>query len=76
MEKNTRILELSKDYGKKFYNGNYKKMIDEMDGVLYDDENIKQAFNYGNGTFKHLMDYIKDNSKYARYYDLNKKRYI
>jgi hypothetical protein len=74
--KNIRILELSKDYGKKFYNGDYKKMIDDMDGVLYDDENIKQAFNYGNGSFSDLMRYIKDNRQYAKYYDLNKKRYI
>jgi len=76
MKKNIRILELSKDYGKKFYNGDYKKMIDETDGVLYDDENIKGAFNNGNGSFNHLMNYIKNNRKYARYYDLNKKRYI
>lgn len=76
MKKNTRILELSIDYAKKFYNGNYKKMIDGMDGVLYDDDNIKRAFNYGNGSFKHLINYIKANRKYAKYYDLNKKRYI
>jgi len=76
MRKNIRILELGKDYGKKFYNGDYKKMIDEMDGVLYDDENINQAFNYGYGTFNHLMNYIKNNRNFARYYDLNKKRYI
>ena len=71
-----RILELSKGYVKKFYNGDYKKMIDEFDGVLYDDENIKNAFNYGNGSFKDLMRYINDNRKHAKYYDLNKKCYI
>lgn len=76
MIKDIKILELSKDYAKKFYNGDYKKMIDEMDGVLYDDENIKQAFNNGNGSFKHLMNYIKANHKQAKYYDLNKKCYI
>lgn len=71
-----RILELSKDYAKKYYNSGYKKMIDELDGVLYDDENIKSAFNNGNGSFKHLMNYINVNRKYAKYYDLNKKCYI
>lgn len=71
-----KILELSKNYAKKFYNGDYKKMIDQMDGVLYDDENIKNAFNYGNGSFKDLMRYINDNRKHAKYYDLNKKCYI
>ena len=76
MIKDIKILELRKDYAKKFYNGDYKKMIDEMDGVLYGDENIKQAFNNGNGSFKHLMNYIKTNHKQAKYYDLNKKRYI
>ena len=71
-----KILELSRDYAKKFYNGNYKKMIDEVDGVLYDDENIQNAFNYGNGSFNHLIRYINNNRKYAKYYDLNKKCYI
>ena len=76
MRKDIKILELSKDYAKKFYNGDYKKMIDEMDGVLYDYDNIKHAFNNGNGSFKHLMNYIKANHKQAKYYDLNKKCYI
>ena len=71
-----KVLELSKDYAKKFYNGDYKKMIDAMDGVLYDDDNIKKAFNNGNGSFNHLMRYINDNRKQAKYYDLNKKCYI
>lgn len=74
--KDIRILEVSKDYTKKFYNGDYKKIIDKMDGVLYDNENIKNAFNFGNGSFKDLMRYIKDNHKQAKYYDLNKKSYI
>ena len=76
MRKDIKIIELSKSYSEKFYNGDYKKMIDEMDGVLYDDENIKHAFNNGNGSFKHLMNYIKANRKQAKYYDLNKKCYI
>ena len=71
-----RILELSKDYSKKFYNGDYKKMIDAMDGVLCDNEHIKNAFNFGKGSFKDLMNYIEANRKQAKYYDLNKKCYI
>lgn len=74
--KDIRILELSKDYAKKFYNGDYKKMIDKMDGVLYDNKTIKSTFNFGNGLFKDLMDYIKANHKQAKYYDVNKKKYI
>ena len=76
MNKDIRILELSKDYAKKFYNGDYEKMIEEMDGVLYDNENIKNAFNFGNGSFKHLTNCINNNRKHAKYYDLNKKSYI
>ncbi len=71
-----KILELSRDYAKKFYDGDYKKMIDEVDGVLYDDENIKNAFNFSSGSFKDLMRYIETNRKQAKYYDLNKKCYI
>lgn len=70
------ILELSKNYCKKEYDGDYNKMIDKMDGVLYDDETIKQTFNFGNGSFKDLMNYINNNREYAKYYDLNKKKYI
>ena len=76
MKKGIRILELSKDYAKKFYNGDYKKMIDALDGVLYDDENIKQAFNFGNGSFKHFMRWMKDNHQQMKYYDLNKECFI
>lgn len=76
MIKDIKILELSKNYGKKFYDGDYKKMIDKMDGVLYDDKNIKNVFNFGDGSFKDLMDYIKANHQQAKYYDLNKKCYI
>lgn len=71
-----KILELSKNYCKKYYDNDYKKMIKELDGVLFDDERIKKAFNFGNGSFKHLMFYIKNNRDYAKYYDLINKKYI
>lgn len=76
MKKDIKILELSKDYGQKFYNGDYKKMVDKMDGVLFDDDSIKKSFNFGDGSFKYLMRYINNNRSYAKYYDLINKKYI
>jgi hypothetical protein len=71
-----KILELSKNYCKKYYNNDYKKMIKELDGVLFDDNSIKKSFNFSNGTFKHLMNYISSNRNYAKFYDLINKKYI
>ena len=71
-----KILELSKNYVKKFYNNNFDKAIEALDGVLYDDKRIKHAFNFGRGSNADLLRYIKDNRPYCKYYDLAAKRYI
>lgn len=42
-----KILELDRKQARELYNNNYKKMIAQNDGVLYDDERIKKAFNFG-----------------------------
>ena len=41
-----KILELDRKEAREVYNNNYKKMIAQNDGVLYDDERIKKAFNF------------------------------
>ena len=49
---NIKVLELSLDYCKKFYNGSFDKMIEEKDGIIFDNEVIQKAFNFGNGAEK------------------------
>lgn len=71
-----KILELDRKQARELYNNNYKKMIAQNDGVLYDDERIKKAFNFGRGTINELQKYINNNRQYCRYYDIEDKRYI
>lgn len=71
-----KVLELSKNYCNKFYNGNYEEMIKNFDGVLYDDEIIKNTFNFGNGSEKNFNRYMKNNKVFCKYYDLINKKYI
>ena len=71
-----KVLELSKNYIKKFYNNNFDKAIEALDGVLYDDERIKHAFNLGHGSDSDLIERIKWNRPYCKYYDLISKKYI
>ena len=59
------ILEIGKSYINKFYSGDLKAAILKKDGVLWTDEKIKAAFNFGNGTIKDLKNYINNNKKYA-----------
>lgn len=64
------ILEIDKSYVEKFYNGDLKKCIIEKDGMLWTDERIKGAFNFGKGTKKDLKEYMKDNQKYAYFVEI------
>ena len=34
---------------------------------IWDDERIKNAFNFGKGTKKDMMNYIDDNKKYSKF---------
>ena len=43
------ILEIGKSYINKFYGGNLAAAIQKKDGILWTDEKIKAAFNFGNG---------------------------
>lgn len=71
-----KILEIDKKYCKKYYNNDYKTCIEELDGVLYDDNIIKRTFNFGNGTVEDLKRYIECNRKYCRYYNLETQKFI
>lgn len=71
-----KILELSKSYCSKEYDGNFQKMIDEEDGVIYDDYRIKKAYNRGNGTPKDFKRYMENNRKYCLYYDMENHMFI
>ena len=71
-----KIIELSKSYVNKFYDGNFGKAIAEQDGIVYDDKKIKLAFNFGNGTFKDFNRYMKANTKVCKFYDLENNCYM
>jgi hypothetical protein len=51
-------------------------MIKALDGVLFDDVQIKKAFNFGNGSIKDFKEYINNNKSYCKYYDLINKKYL
>lgn len=62
------VLELSNNYCKKYYNGNFEEMIKNKDGVIYDTTiNI---------TEKNLKRWMKNNKVFCKYYDLENKKYI
>lgn len=71
-----RIIELSRSYCRTEYNGDFQAMIDELDGIVFDDETTRRAFAFGKGTEKDLQRYINDNRKFCKYYDLEKQCYI
>lgn len=64
------VLEISKDYLKKFYNGNISLLIECKDGVIYDNKRIKNAFNNGSGTISDFKRYLNNNKRFCYYYDL------
>jgi hypothetical protein len=64
------ILEIGKSYVNVFYNGNLNEAVKNKDGILWTDERIKKAFNFGNGTKKHLENYINNNKKYCYFVEV------
>lgn len=64
------FLELGKSYINKFYNGNLNEAVKNKDGILWTDERIKKAFNYGNGTKKHLKDHMDNNKEYCYFVEV------
>lgn len=71
-----RILEMSRSCCRSDYAGNFSAMIAAGDGIIYDDERIRHAFNFGNGTPTDFRQYVENNRKYSRYYDLDSRAYI
>ena len=53
------IIEIDKGYLNEFYNGDIIKAYQQGDYLEWTPERIKRAFNFGNGTEKHLDRYIK-----------------
>lgn len=70
------VIELSKSYCNNFYNNDFNAMIKALDGVIFDDVQIKKAFNFGNGSIKDFKAYINNNKSYCKYYDLINKKYL
>ena len=70
------VLELSKNYCERFYNGDFDKMIKEKDGIIFDNKTIKSAFNFGKGRKKDFKRYMENNKIFCKYYDLKNKKYI
>lgn len=49
--------------------GNYKAAISAGDYILRDDDFIRNAFNFGNGTKKDMNRYMRDNSVFCVWID-------
>lgn len=64
------ILEIGRKYLRDFYNNNLAKAVKEKDGVKWDDEKIKKAFNFGNGTRKHFEEYRRNNAQFCIYVEI------
>ena len=64
--KNIAILEISKSYVRKFYDGDLKAAIKEKDGIIFDNDTIISFF----GSLKEFERYKKDNSIFCHYISL------
>jgi len=64
------VLEISKSYVQKFYNGKLQEAVKQKDGILWTDEKIKNTFNCGNGTVKDLQKHIRYNRKYCYFVEV------
>jgi hypothetical protein len=71
-----KIAEINKRTCNDCCSGDYKKAIEDEYYILIDEKFIKNAFNFGNGTTKHLKEHIKNNRCFCVYYDLDKKAFI
>lgn len=66
------VIEIGRKYLRDFYDGNLKECVSAMDGVIWDENTIKQAFNFGNGTEEDFQRYMHDNKKYCIYVEVTK----
>lgn len=70
------IIEISKKYLKKFYNNDISLIIGCKDGIVFNDELIKKAFNRGNGTILDFKRYMNNNKIFCYYYDLENNKML
>lgn len=69
------IIEVCKKgdpYLKQYYNNDPLAMVKAEDGLSWDAERIRSAFNFGHGTEKDLRRYIADNKRFCMFYDTEK----
>lgn len=71
-----KICMLDRKDCRKSYNGNFLKMIEADQYMEFDDERIRRAFNFGNGTEKDMERFMEDNKCDFRFYDAENSRYI
>ena len=71
-----RIYALDRAYCQNRFSGNFRKMIEAGEYVEFDDNRIRRAFNFGNGTEKDMNRFMRDNNKYCRFYDAEKSVYL
>lgn len=71
-----KIYMLDRKDCRKSYNGNFLKMIEAEQYVEFDDERIRRAFNFWNGTEKDMERFMEDNKCDFRFYDAENSRYI
>ena len=64
------VIEIGKKYLQDFYDGNLKECVAAMDGVIWDENTIRAAFNFGNGTEEDFQRYMDDNKKYCIYVEV------
>ena len=56
--------------------GNIKQVINQGNYIIRDDNFIKHAFNFGNGSIKHMNEYMKNNSVFCVWYDVETMKKI
>ncbi len=69
------VLEVCKKndpYLKEHYNNDPMLMVKANDGILWDSARIRHAFNFGNGTDKDFLRFVRDNKCFCAFYDLDK----
>lgn len=57
------------------YNNNPLDMVKAGDGLIWDADRIRHAFNFGNGTEKDLHRYMTDNKRFCAFYDTEKRAF-
>lgn len=70
------ILELSRDYVRKYYGGNFRAAAAAGDGLKFDEQTTRAAFNFGNGRPEDLKKHMRNNGEFCRYYDAEKKIFL